>query len=570
VNTSSLLDAYRQGVSKREREEAQHRQFLAVRKSFRYFCENFVWIIDKYGRRCLLEWNDVQEAFMAKYTGMDMVLKARKMGFTTIKTARIYWRNQFQEKPRGQSGHRGVGNLVTHDADTTRDLFQDKLMYLHNGLPDWLRPPTIYSSKMELAFRGGGRIRPLTAGNRDIGRGQDLRDVHLAEWALYPNLKAIFSGIVQAMDGIDDAECTLESTARKDRPEARKYWDKCLAGNLRPYRAHFFGWSAHKDYRDRGQVWLRQKKDQLGDDFTQEFPETAEEAWRLSGVCRFSQKGIDAIRDHARPPVAIPAKLEHIEDAVVALHGNADDDSKERREYGLEVYEAPYGGGDNGKEPARYIVTVDSCEGIVSEETCWAYINVLRWDTCNCVARLRAQIPPGDTGLYAVEIAYFYNRALLAPEINNHGHATVLRIKDLQYENLYYHRDPFAKPRRRTKPGTRIRTRKAGWSTDARTRPLMLAQLARHIREASIEINDPVALGELETFLPGDKAADGAWDDSVIALAIGVYIRVSTTEFVSQPRPGGVRPRPQPQESGEVKPNRIPDIQRQRARAARF
>ena len=164
---------FQHALSKREHEESHHRQFLAVGRSFRYFCENFVWIKDKRGQRVLLKWNDVQETFMAAYTGMDMILKARKMGFTTLRITRMYWRNQLQKRG-GQSGHKGVGNVVTHDAETTRDIFQDKVMYLHDNLPDWLRPATVYSSKMELAFRGGGRIRPLTAGNRDIVRSQDL------------------------------------------------------------------------------------------------------------------------------------------------------------------------------------------------------------------------------------------------------------------------------------------------------------------------------------------------------------------------------------------------------------
>ncbi len=67
---------------------------------------------------------------------------------------------------------------------------------------------------------------------------------------------------------------------------------------------------------------------------------------------------------------------------------------------------------------------------------------------------------------------------------------------------------------------------KAGWSTTATTRPMMLDQLAEEIRKQSFEMRDPTLIAQCETFVKNEKTgkpeADGDYlDDGVIATAIG-------------------------------------------------
>ena len=113
-----------------------------------------------------------------------------------------------------------------------------------------------------------------------------------------------------------------------------------------------------------------------------------------------------------------------------------------------------------------------------------------------------------------------YNNALLAVERENHGHAVLQKVQELGYRKphwrggvLYY----FQK-------GRDLKASRAGWSTNAISRPVMLDNLADAMGDGSLKINDRAFVDECLSFrrqANGKFEADsGAHDDTVMKWAI--------------------------------------------------
>ena len=71
-------------------------------------------------------------------------------------------------------------------------------------------------------------------------------------------------------------------------------------------------------------------------------------------------------------------------------------------------------------------------------------------------------------------------------------------------------------------------TIKLGFSTTARTKPLIIDQLRASLREDELEINDKTTLREMLTYIVTDsgsmEAEPGCFDDCVMSLALANHI----------------------------------------------
>jgi len=96
-----------------------------------------------------------------------------------------------------------------------------------------------------------------------------------------------------------------------------------------------------------------------------------------------------------------------------------------------------------------------------------------------------------------------------------------------------------------------VRTKALGWMTDIRTRPMVIENLARMVRESGrggfgegIEVRCPWALKQMRNFVvkPNGRAeaAVGHHDDDVLALAIGAYVLDAAVPWVPRERVRGV------------------------------
>jgi len=174
----------------------------------------------------------------------------------------------------------------------------------------------------------------------------------------------------------------------------------------------------------------------------------------------------------------------------------------------LKIFEMP-------KQGWEYVIGVDIGEGLPKGDECFGVIRCKI--TRNVVAILNGLHKPDEMSEYLVMVEKFYNGALNACENNNHGYAVCQMLDDLG-SNLYFTKKDESKRGIQETP-------KRGWSTTARSRPVMLDELEEEIRKNSFEMRDGTLIAQCRTFVcnanNGRGEADGTFlDDGIIAMAI--------------------------------------------------
>ncbi len=149
------------------------------------------------------------------------------------------------------------------------------------------------------------------------------------------------------------------------------------------------------------------------------------------------------------------------------------------------------------------------------------------------VAVLRHQY---DEDTYARQmycLGKYYNDAMLAPEVNYSTYPVKL-LGLMGYKKLYV---------REVEDNYEGNLKHAfGFRTDRLTRPVIISELIRILRENMNLINDEDTLLEMLTFIRNDKlrpeAEEGAHDDCIMALAIAYYVRPQQSMTVRDPESG--------------------------------
>lgn len=117
-------------------------------------------------------------------------------------------------------------------------------------------------------------------------------------------------------------------------------------------------------------------------------------------------------------------------------------------------------------------------------------------------------------------LGQYYNTALLAVETNFSTYP-ILELERLRYPKQYV--------RQSIDSYTHNVKDSFGFRTDAKTRPVIIANLIKLVRENIEAINDAATLEEMLTFVRNEamrpEAEQGAHDDCIMALAIGYFAR---------------------------------------------
>ena len=147
------------------------------------------------------------------------------------------------------------------------------------------------------------------------------------------------------------------------------------------------------------------------------------------------------------------------------------------------------------------------------------------------VAHLCVREPP-DRFAEAVDAVARAYPGLLAVERNNHGHAVLLRLRQLAAERptryqLFHEEEPLAVP-----VGGRLSHRnrgKPGWLTTSATKGTLITDLEEALRKGLIALGTRAVVQELRIYQrdPQGKTAApaGKHDDRVMALALAWRMR---------------------------------------------
>ena len=174
-----------------------------------------------------------------------------------------------------------------------------------------------------------------------------------------------------------------------------------------------------------------------------------------------------------------------------------------------------------------YVIGVDTAEGVFGGDSSVAC--VLSVDPLAQVAEWADISEPYEFAQQIVWLAEYYNQAVLAIEVNNHGLTVINRVRDLGYGNLY--------TRRQFDQVQRKWVNRLGWRTDTSTRPVMIDKFRNAISEGSLIINSYDLVQEMRTFVFNDsgkaEAMPGEHDDRVMACGVGLMAH----EFALQLEP---------------------------------
>ena len=434
-----------------------------------------------------------------------IVLKARQQGISTYCAARVFWKTFFTPYTRSV--------VMAHDSATSDALFNMS----RNIIDNMENPPELQKSNAkEIIFQENkSGYRLYTAGAKEAGRGTTPTIAHLSEVGFWQFDEQILAGLFQGISQEEGTEVILESTANGASGEFYRLYQGAMRGE-NEYIPIFLPWYITKEYRreapedmeltteewellekydlDNDQLyWRRLKIAESGErKFKQEYPASPEEAFLVTGNSVFDQQIINNIAVQAPQYIReYDEKSSYFEDA---------------KEGHLEIWVPP-------SFEDRFIIGADVALGVGQDHSTAVVMNKER-QVC---ALFRDNFTdPSNFGDILFYLGRYFNNALLAVESNSLGIATLNRLKQMNYMNLYY----------QTKAANLLNDEggKPGFRTTVSTKPMIIGNLKRAIEEDDLWIPSDTIVGELRTYVAAENgstnALAGNFDDTVMALAI--------------------------------------------------
>ena len=468
-----------------------------------------------------------------------IVLKARQIGFSTL-TEGIIFKNT-ATKFNVNAG------IITHKEEATTNLFNmSKRMY--DNLPENMKPSLKRSNAKELIFdndEGTGlksKIKCMTAGSSGVGRSDTFNYLHISELAFWGNnAKETSIGLFQAVPNLPNTMIVIESTANGFE-YFKELWDMAVNGES-DFVPVFVGWNELDDYKmpytgfeltdyeknlqkiyDLSLEQLSWRrwciKNNCGGDeqqFKQEYPINPQEAFISSGNCIFDKEIVINRIQELPKPLKIGYFEYQYDDTMPSGKKISDIRWINDKNGYIEIYETP--------NIYKYCIGGDTA----GEGSDWFTGHVLNAKTGKQVARLRHQM---DEDLYVRQIyclGYYYQSkdkeggispALMCIESNFSSYPNKELVR-LGYTNMFV--------REKEDRFSGVIDKSYGFKTTSVTRPVIIAELVKIVRESVELIFDKLTLEEMLTFVRNQKgrpeAQQGAHDDLVMGLAIAYYAR---------------------------------------------
>lgn len=282
-------------------------------KDGRYWCETTLFIVDQDRQRVPFIWNGPQAEFWERRSLFDMILKSRKVGFSTQIEGCFLHRCATSENERAV--------VISHEEKATKKLF-GKVRYMQQN--SVLPINVTKNSEEELYFPDTNSTFYIgTAGSKSFARGDDITLLHFSELAFYENM-AVVTGALEAC--VDNAWRVIESTANGAGNYHHQLWLKSMSGE-NDWRWHFIPWwqdprcirpvkvvlvldETERQLRqafnlpDERLEWRRWKLRTMPepDKFPQEYPSTWEEAFISAGKMMFDWRALKEMEDGAERP----------------------------------------------------------------------------------------------------------------------------------------------------------------------------------------------------------------------------------------------------------------------------
>lgn len=413
----------------------------------------------------------------------DLILKARKRGFTTWKVLEALALVLF--------GPEGVGCAIVVHEERAKDNVFKILRWAYDRLPESIKRDRPLDEDRRDAFAiGGSTCYAYTAGGRGVLRGETIHFAHLSEVAHWPDPE-------EALPGILDAVPRLGHVCQESTPKGRDnyFYTACRAAQdgESDYKLYFVPWwrgpENALDLRDGERIipdeeeevavrlaqndgvvltseqikWRRAKLRDPGTakTFLQEHPEDPETCFLVSGSPLIDPLLLARLVRQAE--ITLP-----LEKIWVAGDGEKI------------VWKRP-----TGNFP--FIVAVDVAEGKATGD--WSVISTwqLRPEALTQVARTKIKCNTDDLADLVLREAREYHEALAIVERNSIGALVVKKMTDLGYWNQYYRLD---------REDQIFETEHPGWNTNRNTKSQMVEEFVAGVNAGDIVSLDSELFGQ--------------------------------------------------------------------------
>lgn len=285
----------------------------------------FYTIKDENGEAVPFHLRPLQEKFLLEQHGLDLLLKARQLGFTTV--IQLDYLDDCLFIPNTAAG------VIAHNREDAEAFFDNKIRFAYDNLPEEFKAavPATQDSVSAMQFGNGSSIRVGTS-----LRSGTFQRLHVSEYgklcAKFPEkAREVKSGALNTVHV--GQKIRIESTAEGHSGHfydlCKKAQDKLLSGaNLTAldFKFHFFGWFLDEKYKlseDVGETreqqeyfealandgieltrqqraWYVKKSEQQDDDMKREFPSTPKEAFEASVEGAYFSKQMTKMRSEGR------------------------------------------------------------------------------------------------------------------------------------------------------------------------------------------------------------------------------------------------------------------------------
>jgi len=444
-----------------------------------YFINNYAKISHPVRGLIPFRTYDFQDELLKDFNDyrFNVILKARQLGISTICAAYVVWMMMF---------HRDKNVMVMATKFSTATNLVRKVKHIIKYLPTWMMvAPITVDNRTSFELTNGSQIKASST-SVDAGRSEALSLLVVDEAAHVDGLDELWTGLYPTLS--TGGRCIALSTPNGVGNWFHQAYVDADAG-LNDFHPVKLPWDAHPD---RDLEWFEKETRNMS---------RRQIAQELE--CNFNMSGETVLN---------PEDLERIEteDILEPQYRTGFD----RNLWMWETYNPEH----------SYLLVADVARGDGKD---FSAFHVIDLHTLHQVAEYQGKVNLDMYSNLVNTTGREYGDCMVVVENNNIGFASLEKLIELQYPNLYYsikstheYVDSYvAESRSNAVPG---------FTTSMKTRPLIVAKLEEFVRNKLITLRSSRVVNELKTFIWNNGKAEAMRsynDDLVMSLAIACWVR---------------------------------------------
>lgn len=449
----------------------------------KFFLESFCKIKTKDRKFVPFVLNEAQKdlfnALYFEHVSRVIILKARQIGFSTAVCGFLYHDTIMNP------GTTSV--IIGYNREMTTELLE-KIKLFYQTTPPEIRPTIKYNSRHEISFPVLDSKIIVLPSTESVGRGYTINNLLCTELSLWDKAEEKMTTLEASVP--IDGRIIVESTPRGI---GNKYHEMWVADNGYTKKEYGWWWVYNKEQIET--IRKRLNNEQL---FAQEYGLT----FLTSGRLVFDK---DALLRQRKNILKVGDPVTWVDSNGHEVKGKVTVSDE------LRIYKPPVAGG-------LYVCGVDTSEGVEGGD--YTAVTIINRKTGEEVAFYRGLITPDALAKKLNSWGRLYNNALMVVEINNHGLVTVTELKKMTYPSMYFRPakfDTIAEPY----------SAKLGWKTTLVTKPLLIDDLDKSLREDAIVIHSKETLDEMLTYVYNENndmepMARKYHDDCIMATGVAM------------------------------------------------